>query len=226
MGTGKGCGLDLNFNGTARLGPGSQPWPEAPTTPHLRPINRKLLRILTMDGTSPEKLHQPVLNVGVFGYEPANRQYPFILELIRRVEQQGLRIKLAQKTLTELGMDVRRVAKYVEQNPADAWIPISAFYEVLTWFAGQAVPSYAIFGRRRNVPIASVGPDKVPALRAAVERLIELGHRRIVLLSREERRHPEPGEFERAFLDCLARHGIKAGAFHLPEWQDDPGSLR
>jgi LacI family transcriptional regulator len=125
----------------------------------------------------------------------------------------------------QLGMDAGKVARYVEKNPADAWMVLAGSKEVLTWFAGQSFPSYAIFGRRRSVPMPSVGPEKVTAVETAVDRLVEYGHRRIVMLTREERRRPSPGYLEAAFLDRLASHGIKPSAYHLPDWQDNPDSF-
>jgi DNA-binding LacI/PurR family transcriptional regulator len=59
-----------------------------------------------------------------------------------------------------------------------------------------------------------------------VERLVELGHRRIVSVVREERRKPAPGMLERFFLDQLRKHGIQTGPYHLPDWIDSPAGLR
>lgn len=86
-------------------------------------------------------------------------------------------------------------------------------------------PVFALFGRRRQVDIAGAGPDKAPALRGMVRRLVDLGHRRIVLFVRHEQRHPVPGHQERAFLKELAAQGITTGAYHLPEWEETPEGL-
>jgi DNA-binding LacI/PurR family transcriptional regulator len=50
--------------------------------------------------------------------------------------------------------------------------------------------------------------------------LIELGHRRISLVCRRQRRLPHPGAPERAFLDELVAHGIPTGTFNLPGWEE------
>lgn len=173
----------------------------------------------------PKKLLHNRLNIRILLYEESDGLAPYVLELIRRVELRGHRIKSAGKSLMQLGMDVGKVARYVEKNPADAWMVLAGSKEVLTWFAEQSVPGYAIFGRRRSVPLASVGPDKMASVEAAVDRLVELGHRRIVMVSREERRLPSPGHLEAAFLNRLANHGIKTSAYHLPDWQDNPDSF-
>jgi DNA-binding LacI/PurR family transcriptional regulator len=61
---------------------------------------------------------------------------------------------------------------------------------------------------------------------AGVRRLLELGHRRIVMLAREERRKPGPGLFERVFLEELERQGIETGPYNLPDWEDNPEGLQ
>jgi DNA-binding LacI/PurR family transcriptional regulator len=79
-------------------------------------------------------------------------------------------------------------------------------------------PSFALFGRRRGLPIAAVGPDKVSAYRIVTQRLIELGHQRIVMLNRPARRLPSPGLPELAFIDTLQRAGIATSSYNLPTW--------
>ena len=126
----------------------------------------------------------------------------------------------ATKTLIELGMDVGRVARLVKRTEADAWIVAAGSREILEWFSRQPKPAFALFGRRGQVSIASVGPDKAPVFAAATGRLIELGHRRISLVCRRQRRLPQPGPPERAFLNVLAAHGIPTGDFNLPDWEE------
>lgn len=55
-----------------------------------------------------------------------------------------------------------------------------------------------------------------------VQQLASLGHRRIVLMAREERRMPGPGFSERIYLNELERHGIQTGKFNLPDWGATP----
>lgn len=55
--------------------------------------------------------------------------------------------------------------------------------------------------------------------------MMERGHRRIVMLSREERRKPQPGVFEQTFLDALQAGGLAAGAYNLPDWEESAAGL-
>ena len=128
---------------------------------------------------------------------------------------------IAGKSLTDLGMDLRRVAKYVKGIKNDAWVIIGGPREVLEWFSQQAVPACALFGRSSQLPISAVRIDKKAAMQRAVERLVQLGHRRIVLLARTDRRKSGPGLHERMFLAELEAHGIPTGPYNLPDWEND-----
>lgn len=179
--------------------------------------NRKILL--------PDVFTPACLNIRVIPYEDSDRQVPYVLEITHRIRQLGHSINLTPKNLTNLGMDTKRISKYVEAHPADAWILCAGSREVLEWFAAQKTPAFAIFGRRRQVNISSVGPDKRDAIRSVIRRLVALGHRRIVYLVREERRKPSPGILERQFLEELESHGIPSGPYSLPNWEDDPDSF-
>jgi LacI family transcriptional regulator len=128
---------------------------------------------------------------------------------------------IAGKSLMDLGMDLRQVAKYVKGIKTDAWVVIGGPREVLEWFSRQAVPVCAVFGRCTHIPISSVRIDKTAAMQSAVERLVKLGHRRIVMLARTDRRKSGPGFHERMFLAELEAHGIQTGPYNLPDWDNN-----
>ncbi len=129
---------------------------------------------------------------------------------------------LARRSLSELNMDVGRVARLVKSTEVDAWVVSAASREVLEWFSVQSTPAFAMAGRQEGVSIAGTKPAMGLAVRAAARRFVELGHQRIVFLARKMRRHPKPGRTERAFLDELETQGIPTGEFNLPEWDDNP----
>ena len=160
------------------------------------------------------------LRVTILLSEPADRQLSYVVDLQHSLVNAGHHARVSQKCLRELGMNALRVQRLVEQKPSDAWIVASGSREVLEWFATGPWPAFALFGRRRGLPLAGTGPDKPPAMAAATRRLIELGHRRIVLLNRAERRLPVPGATEQAFLATLKAHGITPSRYHLPDWEE------
>lgn len=175
----------------------------------------------------PDHFAPPVLRVKILLYERGGEREEYILKLRHQLSEAGHTVEIAAKSLLDLGMDVRRVERFAESTETDAWIVVAASREVLEWFAGQSVPAFALFGRQTSVDIAGTGPRKTQAVAAAVRRLTELGHSRIVYLTREERRKPDPGESERVFLKELKNQGIAVGPYNLPDWEDHPkGFLR
>lgn len=157
-------------------------------------------------------------------YESLSPGLPQVLDLLAQLRKAGFAVESAPKSLLDLGMDVKRVAQLVQQNPADAWIVASGSREVLEWFIRQATPSYAYFGNKADIPIAgcSVRRD-MPML---IRRLGELGHRRIVLLIREEHLKPKHSFFVNLFLESLKEAGITPSSYNVPEWGYQPEGLR
>lgn len=111
-------------------------------------------------------------------------------------------------------------------QPADGWVVSAGSREVLEWFSEQPVPAIAMFGRFSGLPIAAACPRKTPAMISAVRKLVSLGHRRIVMLTHEERRIPTPALFEQNFLDELTAQGLPTGSYNLPDWEDHPEGFR
>jgi DNA-binding LacI/PurR family transcriptional regulator len=176
----------------------------------------RMRRILVSQGDVAQRR----LRIAILAYERSSLGQGIISEAVHVLREAGHDAVFSRSSLLELGFDVKRIARHVEKTEADAWIVCSGSRQIVEWFAAQAKPAFALFGRRRGLPIASVGPDKVPAYVAAARRLIELGHQKIVLLVRPDRRLPVPGTLERAFLAELAAHGIPPGPYHLPDWKD------
>ncbi len=201
-------------------------------------VNRKTvdaaLKLLEEEGIlvsqGPRRKRKVVLPEGAMAtmrianlaYSPDDRQVPYILELQHQLEEAGHTSLYAEQALTDLKMKLPRVQRLVNETEADAWIVSAGSREILAWFAEQPFPVFAKFGRWQKLPLASVGPDKSSVMAEATQGLLELGHRRIVLLCLWERRNPKPGASEQTFLDCLESHGIQTGAFNLPDWE---GSL-
>lgn len=142
-----------------------------------------------------------------------------MVDLLHQLLEMGHKARFETRPLLELGMNVKRIARLVEKTEADAWVICSGSREVLEWFARQPTPAFALAGRRRGILIAGSGPDKGPAPRDAIRHLVSLGHRRMVVLSHEERRKPNAGHFERAFLDELESCDISTGPDNQPECQ-------
>jgi DNA-binding LacI/PurR family transcriptional regulator len=173
-----------------------------------------------------ESFTPPSMRLGILPYDDNDRTRPFLLKMQHHLQDAGHSAGFASKSLEDLRMDPERVARFVTGQQTDAWVVLSAPREVLEWFATRPTPAFSVFGRRRGVPIAATGPDKLPPLLASVDRLVQLGHRRIVMLVREEHRKPRPGIFAQAFLDALETHGLPTGPYNLPDWENNAKDLR
>ena len=173
-----------------------------------------------------EKQRVRGMRITILVYEEKERHELYLHKLHRLLSAAGHLVTVSKRSLTDLGMQLPRVVKYVSSNPSEIWIPTAASKEILEWFAAQPFHTMALFGRRRGVPIAGIGPDKTEAIRQMTEKLIQLGHQRIVLFSREERKKPTLGLQERTFLATLEAHGIKHGSYNLPDWKNDAGGFK
>ncbi len=176
---------------------------------------RRKCQILPQEGSTPAEL-----KIRILLYDKSERSASNMIDLRHRLAEAGHRPEFATKDFHELGMDPGKVLRFVKANPADAWVFCGGSQEVLEEFLNHPLPVFAFFGLHRPLPIAGASAQKIPALLTAVRRLVALGHRRIVMLVRDERRKPQPGLLEQAFLDELSRHGIQTGRYNLPDWED------
>lgn len=168
---------------------------------------------------------RPVMQVRMILYERDDAFNHYILGIRRALDVAGHGLSFAPKTLLELKQDPKRVARMVKAEPAQAWIVVAGARPVLEWFAKASVEAFALFGRLSDLPIAGTGPDKRPTIREAIDKLVEVGHRRIVMLTRSERRNSGYGGTEQVFLEALEGHGIQTGPYNIPDWEESAEGL-
>lgn len=170
---------------------------------------------------------KPGIRVTILPYQQNDTTDQLIVGLRHELDKSGFSARFAPKSLADLRMRPAAVAKLIEKTESDAWIVFAGSREVLKCFVDRGVPTFAMFGQRSGLRIAGAGPDKLPALRIAVGRLLELGHRRISLIVSRELREPTLGPFASAFLSELENNGIPVNpAYNLPDWGDSGDGLR
>jgi DNA-binding LacI/PurR family transcriptional regulator len=165
-----------------------------------------------------------VFRVNFLSYESMNPGLPQVLDLLEQLRKAGFAVNVAPKSLVDLNMDLKRVARMVQQYPADAWIVGSGSQEVLKWFCQQPTPAYAYFGHKADVPIAGCSVRR--NIQMLIRRLVDLGHRRIVLLIREEHLKPHLSFFAKLYIESLKDAGITPSAYNLPVWGYKPEGLQ
>ncbi|MFK7910124.1 MAG: substrate-binding domain-containing protein [Akkermansiaceae bacterium] len=170
--------------------------------------------------SAPKALRVTILAYGKSDFITAN-----LLRIIHRLQEAGHIASFANKTLTGMGMDAKRVAQFAKKTEADAWVVVAGSFEVMEWFASQKTPAFALYGRASTFPLASIAPKKANVLVELIDRLVDLGHRSIVMVTQEGRRKPDPGFFEKLFLECLEQRGIPTSSYNLPDWGNSPEEL-
>lgn len=148
-----------------------------------------------------------------------------LTEIMRSLEAAGDAVFFCNKSQIGLRNEVPRMVRELQLKPADAWVVEAGSRSLLEWCSSQQTPCLALYGRTGGLALARTGPDKAPAFRDATRRLLELGHRRIVLIARAARRLPVPGIPERAFLEELTAHGVVTGGYNLPDWEETPAGF-
>lgn len=172
-----------------------------------------------------ESIQKSGLQIRLLVYEESDMHEERTVQLYHRLEERGHRIMATPKTMTEMKFDLGRLVEMIHKNPGDAWIVRAGSRPLLEWFAAQDIPVFAWFGRQDQLPIAGLSTRVSPALFEALQQLVTLGHRRIVMLVREERRKPTLATMEKNFLEEMQRLGIEVGAYNLPDWDNDPKSF-
>jgi DNA-binding LacI/PurR family transcriptional regulator len=158
----------------------------------------------------PRSARSPGTRIGILLFEPEDSQLPEIIELHHRLREDGHEVVMAPKALLSLGMDTEKVKRLLRGIPVDGWVILGAEANVLRWFAEQPVPFIAYHGRATpGVPMARIGVDLELAVSAMLRRLISLGHRRIVILTRSA----WPSGI---FLREMEAAGIAISSYHCP----------
>ena len=111
----------------------------------------------------PKNMAPPSLRIQILLHGEDDSKLGFMVDLLHQLVEMGHRTAFAAHSLGELGMDLRRIARFVHDTAADVWVVVGGPREVLEWFVSQSFPVFALFGRMRSLPLAGAAPDKTPA---------------------------------------------------------------
>ena len=164
---------------------------------------------------------RPMLRVAILVAEAADRQTDYMVDLKHELIRAGHAAFFTPWLIPDYGMNVASITSHFRRTQADAWIVAAGARPLLEWFVEEKVPVFAIFGRLTGLPLAGAISDKGSAITKATRQLIQLGHRRIVFLTRRALRIPQHARIVQVFLAELAAHGIPTGAYNLPDWEED-----
>ncbi|MCH2024185.1 MAG: substrate-binding domain-containing protein [Verrucomicrobiales bacterium] len=166
------------------------------------------------------KLSNAGIRIAIFLQDQSDVRDVMMVEIKHRLEESGHYPFFVNKSMIDLRMNKRRIARIVNRTETDAWILLAAPKEILEWFSKQGTPAFAVFGNRlEEVNIAGASPGKSHPVVQATQTLIDLGHRRIILIIRKHQREPISTSAQ-AFLDVLNLNGIQSSDFNLPDWEE------
>ena len=172
-----------------------------------------------------------VLRVGVLLHEPLVDENPGMQGTLMRVqheiERAGHVCVLSKPCQASLRHDSRRIAKYLAEIRADAWVVVAPRRKVVEWFAEQPFPAIALGGGCSDANMAGTGTLVSSAHVEAFRRLLALGHRRIVMICLSHLRQPVPSAYVSRFTAELDSHHIPwSYPFNVPEWDETPAGFR
>lgn len=88
----------------------------------------------------------PSLKVAILTFEPLAMTEGYLVEMQHRFNEAGHSAFFTSKSLVELGFDVKKVSRFVQETKADAWVVVADPRDVLEWFVAQPVPVFACSG--------------------------------------------------------------------------------
>jgi len=181
----------------------------------------------------PKAHRLKTLRIGILNYQArdVHRFHP-LAETKYLLEAAGHSVAIAQGNLSAMNMNPKRVAQAISKHDVDAWVVVSGSKSLLEWFAQQPFPSLSFFGNFSGVKIASVVPAVQAQYQVLLRKLLELGHRKIVFLSRSttpammDREIKADNEQRGVLARELAAHGIAYGDYNRPCFESDPEKLQ
>ncbi len=177
----------------------------------------------------PKTHRLKTLRIGILNYQAGDvhRFHP-LAETKYLLEAAGHSVTIAPGTLAGMNMNPKRVAQAISKHDVDAWVVVSGSKSLLDWFAVQPFPVISFFGNFSGVKIAAVVPAVHTQFQDLIRKLLELGHRKIVFLSRGTtpatlKRDMNADIGQRGVLAReLGAHGIAYGEYNFPCFGSDP----
>ena len=175
--------------------------------------------------TLPKNAPSPAMRVGLLLYDKQEQVANGINLLKQSLSDAGHQVSTAPKCLTDLKMDPKRVVAYAKRQDVDAWVVQSAPKAILESLLIQSTPVFSYYGCPVELPIAGVVPESLHLKMEIIQQLIDMGHKRIINISRSERIIPVYGIFQQSFLKKLQENGIPTSDYNMPIWGPDPKDL-
>jgi len=164
--------------------------------------------------------------INILPYEMEDRFRSPGADIQLALRQAGFNVEISAKCQRDLGLDAERIAQLAKESPCDAWIVMSGSREILLTISETSLPTLGVFGIFPTDRVAGIGPSHREALKECINELVGLGHRRISMFARKERRSPNLGPVERVLLESLKQNELPISDHTLPEWEESLSGFR
>ena len=88
------------------------------------------------------------IRIAIFLQDQSDVRDVMMVEIKHRLEESGHYPFFVNKSMIDLRMNKRRIARIVNRTETDAWILLAAPKEILEWFSKQESRAFAVFGYR------------------------------------------------------------------------------
>lgn len=127
--------------------------------------------------------------------------------------------------MKSLDFDPQRILRMVQRLDMDAWVVAGDELGLLGLMASLGNSLIALGGAEHPaVPCVCLKSNE--ALRECTRRLLELGHRRIILISPPNWWKPVITPLVQVYMSELTKAGITPSGFHLPDWNSTADNFR
>lgn len=183
-------------------------------------------REVVTQSTTKKKAIRQSLRIGLLLRDDLDKSVTLtqqiFLKLVHDLEALGHVPLHAPKSQDTLGHDPARIGRMIEKCKADAWIISGASVALQDWLHKREKPFLLLGGSKSDYPYASAAMDSNQAIHDTVERLIGLGHKRIVMICLPDWVRPVPGPIARNFLAQLSAASLPASDYNVPYHETTP----
>ncbi len=171
------------------------------------------------------------VRVGWFAWRPLatmdRSTREIISEVMRLSDAEGVELFVAPVAGSSLKTTARELETLTLEQQATAWIFQGGNVEIASWFAqfmkSHRVPCLAVGGRAPEEVVAQIGFDLSEQISVALDYLLHLGHRRIVLPLPPQAVGGRPVKLETAFRQRMEAYGVRVvPEYNLPITQGTP----
>ena len=157
-------------------------------------------------------------------HRPKDRLYKTDLDMLTNIKKKIIHARRSfecvsfPQILQASGVD--GLNELLFRHPADLYLVVRAHQQCATWLAQSSVPVIFLGGDLTQECQPRVSYQLEEMVSPVIEKLVQLGHHRIVYMQPEEyfSESPETSSQSQIIQKLLMENGVAASPFHCPQW--------